>query len=623
MPEPTTPSPPQHPPSRPRRAVRVVAGIVVGLLAASGLALLAMRYGPTWFAKRLPTIVESRSGLQLQNLERYATRRAHGTFLPPNAISIGIREDFLQSVLDASLPIEQAFEDGRYRARLDHAVLDLLDGASVVTLTGRGRLATDTTMYADLLVQGTVGFGAVDYEKARLEPRIEITDVRVIGSGPPGLSDIANPVAHYFGNQTARDWNALESPVSLPVQLGGSIHLPATTGDVALPAARLPLAMRVAALTSLQGRMVASVELLPDSAIGRTLGPPAGPWDASPGALRTSRNPFSRGLSAGVDSMRVRALADSALAFAARDTLWRALTLSDRDVAVVVPRTVIADLVGRMTRRYREGIAVDFRKDFSEQVEERIRVKVLGAKVTAGTVKLDIRVRHLKGRIATVGEPDLKLIPPNALAVTLPVRVLDGAGTATFNMAWDPKAYTSVVCRGFETRQTLSGTIAPLDHGLQGHVRFVLAGGEVEGRPRIEREKVRLKFDLTEKSWERVRQVFVEQDEFLKCGAVIEPDKLVGLLKKLGQKGVNIRLPGALPRFTLPVTFTETVEDSLFRLEASMGSPDLIVRPSYLRFGSDALLRLRQVPASRNPDSRAVPAPHESPRAGSTTGPRG
>ncbi len=587
-----SPTPPRHPP--PMRT-RVVAAIVVGVLALAGATGLGLVTMSRMLARRaLPTLEESRSRAQILSLGRYVERRHRGSFLPPHAISIAIREAFLQRVLDASLPIEQTFDDGRYRVRLDHVRLQMYDGAAVVTLTGRGRLASDTTMYADLLVQGTAGLGDVDYERSRLEPRIEITNVNVIGSGPPGLGDIANPVAAYFGRQTASDWNAVQAPVAVPVQLAPALEIPATQGDVTLPATRVPLRMRLAAVTTLEGRMVASVEILPDTVVGGATGPPLGPWDAPPGSMRFSRNPFRRRTrSAAADSLRIVSMRDSVHAIARTDSLWRAVRENERDIVVVVPGVVLDDLAGRMTQRYREGALVDFRPELKEHVEEKIRVKMLVARVTAGTVRLDIHVHHLKGRIATTREPELRLVPPDGLALSLPARVMDGEGTATFDAAWEPKAYASVVCRGFETHQTLSGVLAPLSHTLEARVRFVLADGRVEALPRIEREKVRLRFDLTERSWERVRQVFVEQDEFLKCGMAIDPDRMVAILRKLGAKGVRIRLPGALPRFTIPVTFAETVEDSLFRIDAELMRPELAVRPDHLRFGFDADFRVR------------------------------
>ncbi|MGH7726116.1 MAG: hypothetical protein ACREOU_11885 [Candidatus Eiseniibacteriota bacterium] len=588
-----TDGPTTTPPSTPRRRGQIASTLFIVALALVGVAAILLWFIPRFAPRKpLPSLQESRNHAQLQALHRYASRAGRGAFLPPNAISIGIREEFIQRALNASLPVEQTFEDGRYRVRLSQARVDFLNGASVVQLTGRGWLVSDTTLYADLLTQGTIGIGDLDFERARLEPRIVITDVRVTGSGP-GIGGLVNPVASYFGKQRASDWNDLPSPrIAIPVRIAESITIPALEGDVDLPSQKLPLAVRVAALTTLERLMVASIEILPETDPGQVAGPPSGPWDAAPGSQRLRQfTVVSHGHER--DSALIVTLRDSVRAMAARDSLWRALRDQEREIAVIVPEVVLQDLVNRMTRRYRMGAFVDLEPGLKEHVEEKIRVKALIAKVTAGTVRLDIDLHHLKGRISTAGEARLRLLPPDGLELFLPVRVDSAAATATLDVAWDPKAYASPICRGFETRQTLSGYSPPLTHTLKARTRFVLADGRAEGRPQLEREKVRVRFDLIDRSWAKVRQVFVEQDEFLKCGMAIDPDRMVGLVRKIGEKGVRIRLPGALPRFTIPVSFAESIADSAYQIDVEILRPELSVRPDHLRFGADAAFSVR------------------------------
>ena len=524
----------------------------------------------------------ARRAAQAAALRRYLDRKTVGALLPGSAVTIAVREDFLQKVIASSMPFRQSFEDGKYVARLDSVHVDLQDGLALVTLTGRGALASDSTVFADLVLEGRLGVAGIDDSTGTLSPRVEITDLHVARAGPTRVQALLNPAVRYFGLQKVQEWNDLQSSFHLPLKIQSDLKVPAIEGDIDLPAVRMPLAIRVATVMALENRLVVSLRLLPENDTTDAIGPDL------PSARLFAIRP-----DAPSDPKTIATLRDSVRAFAARDSLWRAVLLTDRDLVIVTPRAVVAEMAYRMARRYKEGANVDFRPGIHETLDRPIKVRVLGAKVTAGNIHVDIRVSHLTGRLETPGEPRVVFRPPDALDVSLPIHIRSAGGAATFEAKWKPKAITSVVCKGFETKQTLTGIVRPMTHSAHATIRFTLREGSILGRPTVRRDKLRLSVDLDEKSWKRVRAVFEEQDKAGRCGIAMDPDELVALLRKLGLKGVNIRLPAdLLPEFELPVAFADVYEQEQVRVAAISSRPELLVRPEYLRFGVDGDMRI-------------------------------
>jgi hypothetical protein len=551
----------------------------------------------------LPTIETTRRRLEYEGLTRYAAREQRGHFLPPDAITIALDERFVQRVISSSLPFEAWVKDSTIQVRLESAKFDIERGFGRVVLSGTGRLVADTTMFADLLIQGVVGLRSVDFSTEHMGLRINITDVEVVRSGPSGLvGGLANPVVAFFGRKKAADLNELEPKLDIPLQIAHSIDLPESEGDIDVPAASLPLRTRVVATTSFGDCLVASIELMPDSVVGVPAGPPEGPWDAPPGALSfaTVRKATAQLLPS---QKEVEELSRRVAGLAGRDSLWQAIVTSERDITVIVPGTVVEDLVDRIASRYRTGITIDVETEIKEEVSEDLHVKVLGKKVKAGDIDLDIRIRRLGGRLVASRSPTTTLLPPDGVQLDFPLAIHDGHGVADIRAHWDPTAAAWLVCRGFDARRTLTGSIRPIPYILRGRLRFEIGPDRILARPTLRRDKVRLRIDLTQASWDSLRTTFMAQDKFLKCGMVMDPDTVVAKLKQLGARGIKVRLPGAAPPFDLPVRFEQSMDVGAVRVDVAVHDPAVIVREHYVQLGLDA-----ELVVAREPDALPPPA---------------
>ncbi|MEO6463912.1 MAG: hypothetical protein ABIP29_12635 [Candidatus Eisenbacteria bacterium] len=579
----------------------------------------------------LPSLDESRRRVAGIQLARYAARAEHGTFLPPAALTIAVHEDFLQRSLAASLPFEQVFDDGQIEARLDSASVDVLDGATTLTLRGRGRSIRNPAVYADLIVQGTLGIEDVDFERGRIIPRLEFTDVRVVDSASKGLGSWTNPVAAYFTHRSAAEWNRFQPLLPLPIQFNTRVELPAVEGDVTLPSVAFPVQLRFAALTALERRLVLSIELLPDSSQGSPAGPPTGPWDAPPGAPQV----HVRDRLLGIVTRRstavlppaptpgaINQLRSKVLRLARADSLWNTIRESEHDLTILAPEPLLATIVGSATDRYRKGVEVALDPDLDEWISEEINAKFLGKTVKAGQVRAAIHVDRVQGRLVATGEPGIHLRPPDGLAVALPLKLIGGRGTARFDVEWDPKALAGVVCKGFKAQRRLDGVLGEIQHRVSGTLRFTVEEGHIIGRSALRRDRVRLPLDLTTASWGRVRAVFEEQDRAMRCGAVMDPDIIVGKLRALGRKGVRVRLPGGLPGFELPVAFGNSVIDSTYLVGANVSDLQLTMTRSALVVTLDGLVALRTLPELAGEPTEAAALPTATSSASGSASPR-
>lgn len=573
-------------------AGRLLAGIVLVALAVYAGRVLWLR-----LSERYPLVRFERSRYvqQLVTLRSYEARGSRGPFLPAGHAQLAIRESMLQSVLAASLPIRQEFENGRYQARLDHARLELEDGLAGITLQGRGVMLgpNASPLEAELRVQAHIDVVEYRPDLGTLRATLAVTAFRVMRAGRTG-SNFLNPVVRYFAGLRAEDWNRERPTLEIPVRLEREVMLPTLTGDLTVDSTRVAVAVRVAALTVFQERLVLSLALEGEgqdresfaSAQGWVAPSLEGRGRMEQAALRLFRE--GRGAEAR-EAIRARVTV-----LAAGDSLWRGLMDSDRDVVAVVPHAILQRLCLTLARGYLRTARVDFDPDLREELDERVRVRVLGMGIGAGRVKGDLRVTRLRGRVRVRGEPTLRLLPPNQLEFVVPVQVVEGEGRVRATLEWDPAFLVAVVCRGFEFEENLTGEIVPFAHSLRTRIRFSVEGSVMRGRPLVRRDRVHVPWELTPASREKVRATLQEQDKFLRCGVVLDPDSVLVRIERLLRDKVHVNLPGTLfGPFVLPVALRQEVDAGEFRIVSSVRDPEVAVKPGFLRFGFRAELAVR------------------------------
>ena len=534
---------------------------------------------------------------RLAALRTYAARAREGSFVPQSDALLSIRESFLQRVIDGALPFRRYFENGRYVARLDSATVRLESGVAEVRIAGRGMVVgqEDSPFFAELLLEGVIAITGVDPATGTLRANLVITDVRSRRSRAPRLHGWLSPVAGYFGHLQAEDWNRNRQQIYLPLRIDREIVLPGIEGDVAVPESRVPISVRVSAVTTLDRRLAVSLALRPDADLGEPAIPADSLWNmehpeapAASDALPRAR--FRMPHFAEPESLGVRVARLSSA-----DPLWQA-TESEDDVVAVIPHALLTRVIARASHRYLAGVSVNIRPEALIKVNSVLRLKILGDRMGVGRLKGLIHLAHLQGRLAVAGKPRVRLDPPNELVITAPVGVQAGRGAIHMDMAWDPAMLVSVVCRGFHFSEALAGDILPVRDTLTTRIRFSVEDSNIVCRPRVPRDTVRMKADLDDASWNKVRQKLVEQDRFGRCGLVMNADSVLVSLKKLAQTGMNLKLPAkAFKPFRMPVTLERSYTAEAYQVEARAYDPAIAVDRRYLKLGFHVDLKVRPI----------------------------
>src|SRR6185503_11806644 len=151
--------------------------------------------------------------------------------------------------------------------------------------------------------------------------------------------------------------------------------LPAIDGDVTVPESRVPISVRVSAVTTLHQRMAVSLALLPDTGSGERNRPPDRRWNSRPALVQRLALRIPHWGRRGAEQESLQTQVDR---LARRDPLWKAAATTDHDVVMVAPGWVVRTVTTRVTRRYLKGVAVDVRPEAIVRLDNVLRVKVFG-----------------------------------------------------------------------------------------------------------------------------------------------------------------------------------------------------------------------------------------------------
>ena len=569
---------------------------------------------------------QTREAQQYVSLRQYAAREELGSFLPSGDAQIAIRERLLRDVLTRSLPIRQTFEKGRYEARLDRARLDLEDGLASIRMFGQvRRVDPNRTIEADVELQTHIDVVEFRPDAGTIRAGLSVTDAHVLRAGRGPARTFMNPAARFFGGLKVEDWNRERLSLEIPVHVDQQITIPDLTGEVSLKARRIPLQLRVSAFTVLQDRLVLSLFLERDPEAGEAQPVETGRVMLTPRAREQMEAAARRLFERGEGQVARDNVLRHVRALAARDSLWRGIVESDRDVAAVVPKSLCQILCNRVARSYLQGVQLDLDPKVSVHLDQQIRVRALGGNVGAGKIVGDLRVTSLKGRLRVTEDPRLALIPPDGLEFTAPVLVQEGYGRVHLDMRWDPSFLVAVVCRGFGFEETLTGDILPFSRALRTRIRFDAKGSRFIGRPLVRPERMAVPCEFTPASFKKVRAALLEQDRLLHCGLVMDADTVLSRVRDLVRHSVHFTTPSTLFKpFSIPVSLEEEYTAGAFRIAARAQRPEIVVRPAYLRLGFDAELEVRneemiqpggkEIPKLQATPPRLQAAPH--PRGG-------
>ena len=226
-----------------------------------------------------------------------------------------------------------------------------------------------------------------------------------------------------------------------------------------------------------------------------------------------------------------RVLQEKLDALIPRDTSLRGMP--DTALRFGIPTSLTRDLVKRVTAGLVDQVTL---------VLEDLHVRKAGTvrkMVTLGEYDLDVSIDEVVGRLRT-GEPDIQF-GGNRVAVVLPVSVASGSGRATIRFKWDGRSVAGAVCGDLDITREVRGGVKPDHYEVKGRLLLSSTAEQILLSPRFPTLTVNLKVVPSVESWAAVSKVIEDQDGV--CGFVLGRVDILRVVKRIVDKGFNVRLP--------------------------------------------------------------------------------
>src|SRR5262249_20373418 len=157
--------------------------------------------------------------------------------------------------------------------------------------------------------------------------------------------------------------------------------------------------------------------------------------------------------------------------------------------------------------------------------------------------------------------PRLRVAGANEVELALPVEAREARGRVVLHFSWDSASLAHLVCRDFDVTRELEGRSLRQEYTIGGVFRLSAGPDSIRVEPVFPNDVTRVKVALSDRSWASVREALAEQDRFLRCGLLMDPDKMVDRLKALAAEGFRVKLPAVMFReFRFPGVFERTAQ---------------------------------------------------------------
>jgi hypothetical protein len=222
----------------------------------------------------------------------------------------------------------------------------------------------------------------------------------------------------------------------------------------------------------------------------------------------------------------------------------------DTPVRVAVPTSLVRDLVERVVREVADRVTV--------RVGD-VRVRRTGTVrrgITLGAYDLRVTVNRVTATLEA-GTPRLTF-GGNRIAATLPLTLASGTGRATVDFAWDGRNVAGAVCGDMTVTETVTGTVKPRTYPVSGALHLEMTDTGIMVRPRLPRLTIHIDVEPSAAAWAAVQQVLDSKRGL--CGFVIDRVDILGAVRRVIEKGFDVRLPTERARpFAVPVSVEPTL----------------------------------------------------------------
>jgi hypothetical protein len=250
-------------------------------------------------------------------------------------------------------------------------------------------------------------------------------------------------------------------------------------------------------------------------------------------------------------------------------------------VVLAIRSGLIEELAGNVARRYLDRVTVDL-SDVEGHSSGELRKKTFLGRIKVGEWSVSVELGSLAGQLRA-GSPRISLRGPDLIVVEMPVEVQETEGDAMVRLGWDSAGLANVVCKDFELVREIRGRVLAQRHLVSGALRLQNTGETLTATPVFPDRRIRLRLDLTARSWGVVEAALRSQDTSGKCGTLMDPDKGLVRLRALAARGIRVRLPDSIFRaVSLPARLQKSVKVSQRAVELQVTAESLRIETATL-----------------------------------------
>jgi hypothetical protein len=261
-------------------------------------------------------------------------------------------------------------------------------------------------------------------------------------------------------------------------------------------------------------------------------------------------------------------------------------------VRVGVPTSLARDLIQRVTAGFVDQVTLELKNLKASKTGTVKKV------ITIGQYELEVTINRVAGKLKT-GKPEVRF-GGNEVSIALPVTVASGSGNATIHFKWDGKNVSGAICGDLDITQQVEGGVRPDSYPVSGGLLLTATAREILAKPHFPVVKVKLKVEPSERSWAAVQKILDEKQGL--CGYVVEKVDVLGLVKKIIDKGFDVRLPTEkIKPMAVPVGIEPTLQVRGKPIALAIKLGELAITEHVIWLGADVSLAVGKDKAAKSP----------------------
>jgi hypothetical protein len=247
-------------------------------------------------------------------------------------------------------------------------------------------------------------------------------------------------------------------------------------------------------------------------------------------------------------------------------------------------------------------------RDLKVALSKEVRARVLLGERTLGRLDLRADIHEIHAALRP-GAPEIAF-GDRRVALTLPVRAVEGSGRATLHVRWNSTGLAGVVCGDLDEHVQVS--VVPADYRLGGTFLLATQGHDLVLTPDFDHLDVRLVLKPGDETWKFVDQVVAGRGAV--CRAALERLDPRAQIEKLLAKGFKARIPKKIFKpVRLPAGLQRSLELQGVRLTLQVVPTGLSIDDDRIWYGAEVRAARSASPPRPAGAASPVPAPAPSP----------